>query len=180
MIACNLRLVVSQAWHYQGHGLPLEDLVQEGMFGLIRAVERFAWRKSHEFSTYGVLWIRQAIQRGPQHHGPAIRIPTHIAQRQVKLRKVERELPPSWAASRPTSNLPTPPACRRRGRAATRVELRGDQPRSAGRGRRGRRHRASRAAPQAVSPRRSSRRPPATATSAWARRSDGCQRTSRT
>jgi RNA polymerase primary sigma factor len=92
MINANLRLVVSQARRYQGLGLPLEDLVQEGMLGLIRAVEKFDWRRGFKFSTYGTLWIRQAIQRGLQNSGRTIRIPVHVAQRQVKVRKVENEL----------------------------------------------------------------------------------------
>jgi RNA polymerase primary sigma factor len=92
MINANLRLVVSQARRYQGHGLPMEDLVQEGMLGLIRAVEKFDWRKGFKFSTYGTLWIRQAIQRGLQNHGRTIRVPVHIAQREIKVRKVEGEL----------------------------------------------------------------------------------------
>ena len=92
MINSNLRLVVSQARRYQGHGLPMEDLVQEGMLGLIRAVEKFDWRKGFKFSTYGTLWIRQAIQRGLQNHGRTIRIPVHVAQREVKVRKIEGEL----------------------------------------------------------------------------------------
>lgn len=92
MINANLRLVVSQARRYQGHGLPLEDLVQEGMLGLIRAVEKFDWRKGFKFSTYGTLWIRQAIQRGLQNSGRTIRVPVHVAQRQVKVRKIESDL----------------------------------------------------------------------------------------
>ncbi|MGZ4183016.1 MAG: sigma-70 family RNA polymerase sigma factor [Solirubrobacteraceae bacterium] len=92
MINSNLRLVVAQARRYQGHGLPMEDLVQEGMLGLIRAVEKFDWRRGFKFSTYGTLWIRQAIQRGLQNHGRTIRVPVHVAQRQVKVRKVESEL----------------------------------------------------------------------------------------
>src|SRR5947209_10660638 len=92
MINSNLRLVVSQARRYQGHGLPMEDLVQEGMLGLIRAVEKFDWRRGFKFSTYGTLWIRQAIQRGLQNHGRTIRVPVHVAQRQVKVRKVESDL----------------------------------------------------------------------------------------
>jgi RNA polymerase primary sigma factor len=92
MINANLRLVVAQARRYQGHGLPLEDLVQEGMLGLIRAVEKFDWRKGFKFSTYGTLWIRQAIQRGLQNSGRTIRVPVHVAQRQVKIRKIEGEL----------------------------------------------------------------------------------------
>jgi len=70
----------------------MEDLVQEGMLGLIRAVEKFDWRRGFKFSTYGTLWIRQAIQRGLQNHGRTIRVPVHVAQRQVKVRKVESEL----------------------------------------------------------------------------------------
>ncbi len=92
MINANLRLVVSQARRYQGHGLPMEDLVQEGMLGLIRAVEKFDWRRGFKFSTYGTLWIRQAIQRGLQNHGRTIRVPVHVSQRQVKVRKIEGEL----------------------------------------------------------------------------------------
>jgi RNA polymerase primary sigma factor len=92
MINANLRLVVSQARRYQGHGLPMEDLVQEGMLGLIRAVEKFDWRRGFKFSTYGTLWIRQAIQRGLQNHGRTIRVPVHVSQRQVKVRKIEAEL----------------------------------------------------------------------------------------
>lgn len=92
MINANLRLVVSQARRYQGHGLPMEDLVQEGMLGLIRAVEKFDWRRGFKFSTYGTLWIRQSIQRGLQNHGRTIRVPVHISQRQVKIRRLESEL----------------------------------------------------------------------------------------
>jgi RNA polymerase primary sigma factor len=92
MINANLRLVVSQARRYQGHGLPMEDLVQEGMLGLIRAVEKFDWRRGFKFSTYGTLWIRQALQRGLQNHGRTIRLPVHVAQRQTKVRKIESQL----------------------------------------------------------------------------------------
>jgi RNA polymerase primary sigma factor len=77
---------------YQGQGLPLGDLVQEGMLGLIRAVEKFDWRKGFKFSTYGTLWIRQAIQRGLENSGRTIRLPVHIGQRARKIRRVEREL----------------------------------------------------------------------------------------
>src|SRR6201992_3626664 len=92
MINSNLRLVVSQARRYQGHGLPMEDLVQEGMLGLLRAVEKFDWRRGFKFSTYGTLWIRQALQRGLQNHGRTIRLPVHVAQRQTKVRKVQSDL----------------------------------------------------------------------------------------
>ena len=92
MINSNLRLVISQARRYQGQGLSMGDLVQEGMLGLIRAVEKFDWRKGFKFSTYGVLWIRQAIQRGLANSGSTIRIPVHIGQRERKVQKVATEL----------------------------------------------------------------------------------------
>jgi RNA polymerase primary sigma factor len=92
MINSNLRLVVSQARRFQGQGLPMGDLVQEGMLGLIRAVEKFDWRKGFKFSTYAVLWIKQSIQRGLANSGSTIRIPVHIGQRERKVKKHEREL----------------------------------------------------------------------------------------
>ena len=92
MINSNLRLVVSQARRYQGLGLPLGDLVQEGTLGLIRAAEKFDWRKGFKFSTYATLWIRQSIQRGLANTSRTIRLPSHIEQRERKLARVEREL----------------------------------------------------------------------------------------
>jgi len=92
MINSNLRLVVSVARKYQGQGLPLGDLVQEGMLGLIRAVEKFDWRRGYKFSTYGTLWIRQAIQRGLGNSGRTIRLPVHIGQRARSIGRAEREL----------------------------------------------------------------------------------------
>jgi RNA polymerase primary sigma factor len=92
MINSNLRLVISQARRYQGQGLSMGDLVQEGMLGLIRAVEKFDWRRGYKFSTYGVLWIRQAIQRGLANSGSTIRIPVHIGQRERKVQKAATEL----------------------------------------------------------------------------------------
>ena len=92
MINSNLRLVVSQARRYLGSGLAMADLVQEGMFGLIRATEKFDWRKGYRFSTYATLWIRQSMQRGVENTSRTVRLPVHVGQRVRKLRRVEREL----------------------------------------------------------------------------------------
>jgi RNA polymerase primary sigma factor len=92
MVNSNLRLVVSNARRYQGHGLPLADLVQEGILGLIRASEKFDWRRGFKFSTYATLWIRQAIQRALSNTSRAIRIPVHVEQQQRKLARTERDL----------------------------------------------------------------------------------------
>src|SRR6266581_184828 len=92
MINCNLRLVVSIAKRYQTQGITLGDLVQEGVLGLIRAAEKFDWRKGFKFSTYATWWIRQAVQRGVANKARTIRIPVHVVEREQKISRAEREL----------------------------------------------------------------------------------------
>ena len=92
LINSNLRLVVKFARRYQGHGLPLEDLIQEAMLGLIRAAEKFDWRRGYKFSTYAVLWIKQSIQRGLDNSGRQVRIPAHVAQHERTVNRLDAEL----------------------------------------------------------------------------------------
>jgi RNA polymerase primary sigma factor len=92
LINSNLRLVVSVAKRYQRQGIPLLDLIQEGTLGLIRASEKFDWRRGNKFSTYAIWWIRQAIDRAVCNQGEPIRIPVHIHERRRRLTRAREAL----------------------------------------------------------------------------------------
>jgi RNA polymerase primary sigma factor len=92
LVQANMRLVTSVAQHYQGRGLPMEDLMQEGAIGLIHAVDKYNWRRGFRFSTYATHWIRQAIMRAIANSGRNIRLPAYVVDTIGRVARIRGEL----------------------------------------------------------------------------------------
>src|SRR5207253_2658384 len=105
LVRCNLRLVVDVAKHYSGRGLALLDLVQEGNMGLMKAAERFQYRKGFKFSTYATWWVRQGITRALADQSRTIRVPVHLTEASHRISRTSRRLVQQFGREPKTAEL---------------------------------------------------------------------------
>jgi RNA polymerase primary sigma factor len=96
LVSSNLRLVIKIAKKYMNLGLPFQDIIEEGNLGLIKAAEKFSWRRGFKFSTYATWWIRQAITRSLANYSRTVRVPVHVSEDINRLQKTVRELTRKW------------------------------------------------------------------------------------